>query len=40
MKIYQTPIIEIIEILSEGRILSGSTGESYNEQEDFGGIWS
>ena len=40
MEIYRTPEIDIIEILAEGNILSGSTGESFNDQEDFGGSWS
>ncbi len=40
MEIYNTPDIEIIEILTEGNILAGSTGESYEDQEDFGGSWS
>ena len=40
MKIYYTPHIEIMEMLNEGSILAGSTGESFNDQEDFGGSWS
>ena len=40
MKIYFTPHIEILEMLTEGNILTGSTGESFNDQEDFGGSWS
>lgn len=40
MEIYYTPRIEVIEILTEGCILAGSTGESYNDQEDFGGNWA
>ncbi len=40
MKIYDTPDIEILEIIPEGSILSGSTGESFDDQEDYGGNWS
>jgi len=40
MKIYTTPAVEIIEILSEGSFLTGSTGESFNDQENFEGSWS
>ena len=40
MKNYDTPEIEIIEILAEGSILSGSTGESFDDQDDYGGSWS
>lgn len=40
METYKAPIIDIIEILNEGLVLTGSTGESYGDQEDFGGSWS
>ena len=40
MEIYMTPETEVIGILPEGSILTGSTGESFNDQEDFGGSWS
>lgn len=40
MEIYRTPEIDIIEILIEGNILSGSTGESFEDREDYGGNWS
>lgn len=40
MKIYETPCIEILEMIAEGSILSASTGESFEDQEDYGGSWS
>lgn len=40
MEAYKSPLIEIVEMLTEGSILAASTGESFNDQEDFGGSWS
>ncbi len=40
MEAYKSPVIEIVEMLTEGSILAASTGESFNDQEDFGGSWS
>ena len=40
MEIYITPDIDIIEILVESNILAGSTGEPFEDLEDYGGSWS
>lgn len=40
MEAYKSPLIEIVEMLTEGSILAASIGESFNDQEDFGGSWS
>ena len=40
MEAYKSPLIEIVEMLTEGSILAASTGESFNDQENFEGIWS
>lgn len=35
MKIYNSPEITIIELLSEGTVMSGSTAEGYENLDDF-----
>lgn len=36
MKIYNSPEIPIIELLSEGTVMAGSTAEGYENLDDFG----
>lgn len=36
MKIYNSPEITIIELLSEGTVMAGSTVEGYENLDDFG----
>lgn len=40
MEIYKTPSIELIEILSEGLVMTGSTNEKYDAEDNYDGIWS
>lgn len=41
MKFYETPVLEMLELLQEQAIMSSSpTGESYSPQNPFSGQWS
>ena len=37
---YMSPMMEILELVTDGTVLTGSTGESFNEQENYEGTWS
>lgn len=37
---YMTPMVEVLELFLDGAVLTGSTGESFNEQENYEGTWS
>ena len=40
MEIYKKPEIESVELLGEGCIMAGSTGENFETLEDYDGTWS
>lgn len=37
---YNSPATSVIEIESEGAVMSGSTGESFDIIDDFDGEWA
>ncbi len=41
MKIYETPVLEMLELFQEQAVMTGSsTGESFGNQDSFTGSWA